>query len=101
MCQKITKITPGFAYFARVAKAKVLPISINGGAGKRPKIFSGKITIKIGKIIEPSKDLSITMKNWCDSIVALGDYELTDSAKEILEKSKVKEEKHESVNTES
>ena len=95
---QINKINPGFAYLAKMAKASILPVSIKG-SDKFSKIpFSGQITIKIGKPFEPSKNISETMEKWCEEIVALGGYEVCDSAREKIEKAKEKD-KNESTSS--
>lgn len=98
---KITKINPGFAYLARAAKAKILPVSIKGANGFSKIPFSKKLVIKIGEPFAPSKDLADTMKQWCEAIVKLGDYEIEQSAKDKIQKIREKKDSHESVNTES
>lgn len=123
-CQ-ITRITPGFAYFARVAKAKVLPISIRLVETKKEKqdligkflsIFDSTpiltkflnsyytYEIAIGKPFEYSKELADTMEKWCDAIVELGGYTVTDQVRKKIQKERTKEqraEQHESANSES
>ena len=121
---KITKLTPGFAYFARVAQAKVLPISIRLIENKREQTgFFSKIKtffdktplvskfspycstykIVIGKPINYSKNLADTMEKWCEEIVSLGGYTVDEKIKEKIQSEREKEEKtkNESVNTES
>ena len=97
---EITKMNPGFAYLANMAKADVLPISIIGCDKYSRALFSGEIKIKIGKPIKASKDLSETATQWCESIVAMGDYVVTQEALDKIEKMRQKE-KNESSNSES
>ena len=87
---QITKINPGFAYLAKAAKAKILPVSVHGAAGFSKVPFSKDLVIKIGKPFEPSKNLGETMEMWCNAIVELGDYEVTPKALARIEKEKNK-----------
>ncbi|MCR4880634.1 MAG: 1-acyl-sn-glycerol-3-phosphate acyltransferase [bacterium] len=110
--KKITKITPGFAYFARVAQSKVLPVSITTRENKRKetglisrletlfddtplftKLFSSFLTyeIKIGKPIEYSKNLGETMEKWCDEICAISEYTVDEKVKQKIKAEKEKE----------
>ena len=98
---KITKVNPGFAYLARAAKTKILPVSIHGAAGFSKIPFSKKLSIKIGKPFEPSKNLADTMEQWCEAIVALGDYEMTDSAREKIQQIREKKDSHENSSAKS
>jgi len=98
---KITKITPGFAYLARTAKAQILPVSITGTDVFSKKPFSGNIVIKIGKPFNPSKDLADTMETWCNEIEKLGDFTICEEAKTKIQKAREKQEKNESANSES
>ncbi len=97
---KITNITPGFAYLARSAKAKILPISISGAAGFSKIPFSKELKIKIGKPFEPSKNLADTMEQWCEAIVNLGDYEMTDKARAKIQRIREKKDNNENSNSE-
>jgi len=97
---KITKVNPGFAYLAKAAKSKILPISIHGAAGFSKKLRSRELLIKIGEPFEPEKDLADTMEKWCDAIAKLGDYEVTQEARDRIQKAREKE-KNESGNTAS
>ena len=121
--KKITKITPGFAYFARVAKSKVLPVSITLRENKRARngfieIFEALFDdtplltkfspsfstyeIKIGKPIDYSKNLGETMENWCNAICSISEYSIDEKVLEKIKKEKIKEGKEsESVNTKS
>ena len=121
--KKITKITPGFAYFARVAKSKVLPVSITLRENKRERNgiinifevlfddtplltkFSSSYStyeVIIGKPIDYSKNHGETMENWCNSICAISDYSVDDRVIKKIEQEKTKESKdNESVNTKS
>jgi len=97
---EITKMNPGFAYLAHMAKAQILPISIIGCDKYFRKPFSGEIRIKIGKSFEPSKDLSESATKWCKSIAEMGDFTISQEALDKIEKMK-KKEKNESVSAES
>lgn len=103
--KKITKITPGFAYFARVAQSKVLPVSIVVRENQRKetglisrletlfddtplftKLFSSYSTyeIKIGKPIDYSKNLGETMNRWCDAICEISPYTVDEKVREKI-----------------
>jgi len=97
---KISRINPGFAYLSRMAKAKILPVAITGFKKYSFIPFSQKLTVKIGKPFEPSKDMADTMQKWCDSIVELGGYTLEEIAIKKIEKVREKAESHESTNSE-
>ena len=112
--KRITKLTPGFAYFARVAQANVLPISITLKEHEREKlnfitriqtifddtpIFSkfkntySTYEITIGTPIPYSKNLADTMEKWCESIVSIGGYEVDEKIREKIQNEREKEEK--------
>ena len=121
--KQITKITPGFAYFARVAKSKVLPVSIVLQENKREEtgllarfetIFDNTPLLRkmrssystyeiiIGKPIEYSKNLGETMERWCDAICEISPYTVDEKVREKIAQEKIKENKeNESVNSKS
>lgn len=72
----ITNVTPGFAYLAKLTKAKILPVAIITPNTVRPKIFQGQLTVKIGKPFEVSDDFDETMKKWTDTIVEMTGFEV-------------------------
>ena len=97
---EITKMNPGFAYLAHMAKAQILPISISGFDKYFRAPFSGLIKIKIGKPFDASKDLSESATKWCECIAEMGDFTISQEALDKIEKMKNKE-KNESSNTAS
>lgn len=96
---EITKMNPGFAYLAHMAKAQILPVSISGFDKYSRAPFSGVIKIKIGKPFDSSKDLSESATKWCESIASMGDFSISQEALDKIEKMKNKE-KNESSSTE-
>ncbi|MCQ2957925.1 MAG: 1-acyl-sn-glycerol-3-phosphate acyltransferase [Candidatus Gastranaerophilales bacterium] len=97
---EITKINPGFAYLANMAKAQILPVSITGSEKFSKVPFGGKIVIKIGKPFDPSKNMADTMEKWCEEIVKLGDYQVAQCTKDKIEQIRAKKDKHESADSE-
>lgn len=72
---KITKITKGFAGFAKSTKCNILPIGILGTDNKKRIPFTGNITVKIGKVIENTENTEEMMKMWTDEIQKLTGFE--------------------------
>ncbi len=72
---KITGVTKGFATIARKTKCGILPIGIIG-TNKKAKIpFTGKIIVKIGKLIPYEDDVPAMVDKWGKSIEELTGYE--------------------------
>lgn len=83
----ITKVTPGFAYLAKLTGAKILPVSINISHLQKPKLFEGNLLVKIGKPIEVSKNLEETMEQWADIMHDMTGFELKiEDSKPVCEK---------------
>jgi len=68
---EIKGVTKGFAGLARLTKCDILPVGIIGSNEARWKPFSGKIIIKIGKIIPYNKDLELVKNKWIEQIQEL------------------------------
>ena len=68
---EIRTVTKGFTGLAKATKCNILPIGIVGT--DKPKImpFTGKIIVKIGKIIEYSDNQDEMLEKWTDSIQEL------------------------------
>lgn len=68
---EIHNVTKGFVGLARATKCNILPIGIIG-TDKPTKIpFTGKIIVKIGPVIELSKDTDEMFNKWVTSIQEL------------------------------
>ena len=60
---EISNITKGFASLAKSTKCGILPIGITGTQVKRFP-FTGKIVVKIGKLIPYSDDVNTMVDQW-------------------------------------
>lgn len=68
---KIENISKGFASLAKTMKTDILPVAIIG-ADKNVKIpFTGKIVVKVGKIIPYSENIDEMVDKWCLAIAEL------------------------------
>ena len=67
----ISGITKGFASLAKTTKCGILPIGIIGTEEAKYKPFSGKIIIKIGKLIPYSENVDEMVAKWTESIEEL------------------------------
>ena len=67
----ISNITKGFVTIARTTKCGILPIGIIGTQEVKRIPFSGKIIVRIGKLIPYSSDLEEMMESWKKSIQEL------------------------------
>lgn len=72
---KITKITKGFAGLAKSTKCNILPVGILGTDKPKKIPFTGKIIVKIGKVIENNGDANQMMEEWIKSIQELTGFE--------------------------
>lgn len=77
---KITRITKGFAGLARSTKCDILPVGILGTDKPKKIPFTGKIIVKIGKVIENTGDANQMMEEWIKSIQELTGYEYVPQA---------------------
>lgn len=68
---EITNITKGFASLAKSTKCGVLPVGITGTQEVKRIPFSGKIIVKIGKLIPYSDNVDDTVDKWGQSIQEL------------------------------
>lgn len=67
----ISNITKGFASLAKTTKCGIIPVGIIGAEQAKYLPFSGKIIIRIGKIIPYSDDVEGMVTQWIDSIQKL------------------------------
>ena len=65
---EIKNITKGFASIAKSNKCGILPIGITGTEVARRIPFSGKIVVRIGKIIPYSQNIDEMVEAWGNSI---------------------------------
>jgi 1-acyl-sn-glycerol-3-phosphate acyltransferase len=68
---EISNITRGFAGLAKVTKCNILPVGITGTQEVRRMPFSGRITVKIGKVIPYSNDVADVVAKWGAAIEEL------------------------------
>ena len=68
---KITHITKGFASLAKSTKCGILPVGITGTQEVKRIPFTGRIVVKIGKLIPYSDDVSGMVQEWGKSIQEL------------------------------
>lgn len=67
----ISNITKGFASLAKTTKCGILPIGIIGAHEKKKLPFSGKIIVKIGKLIPYSDNVEEMVEKWTEAIQEL------------------------------
>lgn len=67
----ISDITKGFASLAKTTKCGILPVGIIGAHEKKKLPFSGKIVVKIGKIIPYSENVEEMVEKWVEAIQEL------------------------------
>lgn len=72
----ISGITKGFASLAKTTKCSILPVGIVGSHESKYIPFSGKIIIKIGKIIPYSDNVEEMVAEWTKSIQELTDFKV-------------------------
>ena len=70
----ISNITKGFASLAKTTKCGILPIGIIGTQDVKRIPFSGKIIVKIGKLIPYSDNVNDMVDQWGHSIQELTGY---------------------------
>ena len=77
----ISGITKGFASLAKTTKCGILPIGIIGSQEARHMPFSGKIIIRIGKLIPYSENVDEMVNKWVDEIQELTGFKVLELAK--------------------
>ncbi len=70
----ISNITKGFASLAKTTKCGILPVGIIGTQDVKRLPFSGKIVVRIGKLIPYSDDVNDMVDKWGQSIQELTGY---------------------------
>lgn len=68
---KISNITKGFASLAKSTKCGILPVGIVGTQDAKRIPFSGKIVVKIGKLIPYSDNVEEMVNDWIESVQEL------------------------------
>lgn len=72
---KIEDVSRGFAALAKTTKTDILPLALIG-ADKKVKIpFTGKVILKVGKLIPFSNDIDDMVDKWCKSIAEMTEFE--------------------------
>lgn len=71
----ISNVTKGFAALAKSTKCGILPVGIIGSHEAKRIPFSGKIIVKIGKVIPYSDNIEETVELWKASIKELTGFE--------------------------
>jgi 1-acyl-sn-glycerol-3-phosphate acyltransferase len=72
---KITNVTKGFASIAKKTKCGIVPIGIVGTNEVKRFPFTGKIVVKIGKMIPYSDDVQSMVNQWGKAIEELTGFE--------------------------
>ncbi len=67
----ISGVTKGFANIAKLTKCGILPVGIIGTDVVKRLPFSGKIVVKIGKVIPYNQDIEAMVSQWGKTIEAL------------------------------
>ena len=71
----ISGVTKGFANIAKLTKCGILPVGITGTNEVKRLPFSGKIIVKIGKVIPYSEDIDDMVSSWGQAIQELTGFE--------------------------
>lgn len=77
----ISEITKGFASLAKTTKCGILPVGIVGSHEAKYIPFSGKIVVKIGKVIPYSENVDGMVEEWTKAIQELTGFEVKELAK--------------------
>ena len=72
---KITNVTKGFASIARKTKCGIIPVGITGTNEVKRIPFTGKIVVKIGKLIPYSDDIDSMVRQWGEAVAELTGFE--------------------------
>ncbi len=72
---KITNVTKGFASIAKKTKCGILPVGITGTNEVKKWPFTGKIVVKIGKLIPYQDDVHAMVDQWGKAIEELTGFE--------------------------
>ena len=71
----ISDITKGFASLAKATKCNILPVGIIGTEVAKRIPFSGKIIVRIGKVIPYSDNIDEMVEQWGNAVAELTGYE--------------------------
>lgn len=71
----ICSITKGFASLAKATRCGILPVGIVGTHEVKRLPFTGKIVVRIGKLIPYNSDIEVMMSEWIKSIQELTGFE--------------------------
>lgn len=71
----ISNVTKGFATIAKKTKCGILPIGVTGTNNKVKIPFTGKIIVRIGKLIPYSDDVQEMVEQWGNAVAELTGYE--------------------------
>ncbi len=77
----ISDLTKGFASLAKATKCDILPIGITGTNEVKRLPFSGKIVVKIGKVIPYSDNVDDMVDKWGNSVADLTGFEYKKAVK--------------------
>ncbi len=77
----ISGITKGFASLAKTTKCGILPVGIVGSQEARHLPFSGKIIVKIGKVIPYSENVDEMVDKWIEEIQKLTGFKVLELEK--------------------
>ena len=80
----ISGVTKGFANIAKLTKCGILPVGITGTDEVKRLPFSGKIKVKIGKVIPYSDDIDGMVTQWGKQLVELTGYKFVPNEKEEI-----------------
>lgn len=72
---KITNVTKGFASIARKTKCGIIPVGITGTNEVKRIPFTGRIVVKIGKLIPYSDDIDSMVRQWGEAVAELTEFE--------------------------
>lgn len=75
---EISHITKGFASIAKSTKCGILPVGITGTQEVKRLPFSGKIIVRIGKLIPYSADVDFMVSEWERAIENLTGFKCVD-----------------------
>ena len=80
---EISNITKGFASLAKSTKCGILPIGINGTQEVKRWPFTGKIIVRIGKVIPYNDDIMKMVNEWEKSIEELTGFKYIDTKEKV------------------
>lgn len=90
---EIKGVTKGFAGLAKITKCNILPVGIIGTNEVKRLPFTGKIIVKIGKIIPYDNDPEVVRRKWIEEIQKLTGFTYIEELREEADGGKIKNEK--------